>query len=327
MMNVSVIGSGKIVSEALPILCGTEGIHVRSLWTRAHSLDRTRGLASAHNVQIVCTDYDEVLTDPLTDCVYIALINSVHYEYALQALEAGKNVILEKPACLRAVELGHLVEVARRNHLFLFEAVTLLHLPAMHILRERLLPQIGRIRHVECNYSQRSSRMDRYLCGDVAPALDPNAGGGALTDINVYNLHFVNALLGKPLQASYHCLTGYNGVDLSGTALLRYPEALAVCTGSKETETASFGLIQGEKGWIRVNGPVSTMSGLTWCLNGGQPQEMDVPPVAHRLAPEFAAFASLYAQRDYDGMNHLLDHSLSVMELLSTLIPYGKFDD
>ena len=317
-MNIAIIGTGKIVHEALPVIVGTEGIVVRSIWCREHSLAKAEALAAQFGIPQVATDYAAVLADPQVDTVYVALVNSVHYAYALQALQAGKNVILEKPACMSHRELARLAEEARARGLMLFEAVTLLHLPAFHLLQTELLPQLGVIRHVECNYSQRSSRYDAYLHGEVLPAFDPAAGGGALMDINIYNLHFVIALFGKPDSARYYCRRGFNGVDLSGTVVMNAP--LCLCTGAKDTDAPSFGLLQGDNGWLRIEGPVSTMAAMTICLRGQQPRQIPIAPVSHRLAPEFAAFADILRRQDYALMNRLLDHSLAVMTVVDEIV-------
>ena len=324
-MNLSIIGTGKIVCEALPVIAGTSGIAVRSIWSRPHSMSKAHSLAEQFCIPMVTADYAAVLADSSVDTVYIALINSVHYAFAYRALCAGKHVILEKPACLSLSELSALALEARRRGLMLFEAVTLLHLPAFRLLRDELLPQLGTIRHIECNYSQRSSRYDAYLCGEVLPAFDPAAGGGALMDINIYNLHFVIALFGLPSSAVYYCRRGFNGVDLSGTVVMEYGQTsssqspFSLCTGAKDTDAPSFGLLQGDNGWLRIEGPVSTINGLTLCLNGSQPEEVPLPPLAHRLAPEFAAFADILSRRDFGSMNRLLDHSLSIMQTLDGL--------
>lgn len=318
-MNLSIIGTGKIVHEVLPVIVGTEGIRVCSIWAREHSLAKAQALATRFSIPIVTADYAAVLADTQVDTVYIALINSVHYAFALQALQAGKHVILEKPACLCYRELTHLASEARQRGLMLFEAVTLLHLPAFHLLCSELLPQLGKLRHVECNYSQRSSRLDAYLRGEVLPAFDPETGGGALMDINIYNLHFVLALLGQPQSARYLCHRGYNGVDLSGTVVLEYAEQLALCTGAKDTDAPSFGLLQGDNGWLRIDGPVSTMYSITICLRGEQPRQIPLPPVSHRLAPEFKAIADILHRQDYDTMNRLLEHSLAVMQTIDKI--------
>ena len=326
-MNISIIGTGKIVQEALPVIAATDGIFIRSILAREHSLQRAEAMAETYGIPLVCTDYEAVLTDDVVEVVYIALINSVHFSYAMRALQAGKHVILEKPACLCAEEFQQLVEEARARHLMLMEAVTLLHLPSFKILREELLELLGTIRHVECNYSQRSSRYDAYLRGEVLPAFDPEAGGGALMDLNIYNLHFVLSLLGRPYRATYLCCRGFNEVDLTGTAVLEYSEdqgsskssVIALLTSSKTTDAPSFGLLQGDCGWLRIDGPVSTLSSITLCLRGHQPRQIPLSPVSHRLAPEFAAFADLFHHQDYETMNQLLDHSLAVMQTLDEL--------
>ena len=336
-MNLSVIGSGKIVHEALPVIAATEGVAVHSIWCREHSLAKAQALAAKYGILQVMTDYDAVLADPQVDTVYVALINSAHYAYALQALKAGKHVILEKPACLHYSELQHLAEEARGRQLMLFEAVTLLHMPAFHLLRDEFLPQLGMIQSVECVYAQRSSRYDAYLRGEVLPAFDPAAGGGALMDINIYNLHFVIALFGKPASARYDCRRGFNGVDLSGTVFLDYiaqPAPLpygragggsAFLIGAKDADGDNHGLIVGDKGSLRIDGPVSTMASITLTLRGEQPRQ--VYPAfwtggesVHRLAPEFAAFVDILHRRDFDTMNRLLDHSLAVAQVVDEII-------
>ncbi len=326
-MNISIIGTGKIVQEALPVIAATDGIFIRSILARQHSLTRAEAMAETFGIPLICTDYEAVLADDIVEAVYIALINSVHFDFALRALKAGKHVILEKPACLCADEFRVLAEEARARHLMLFEAVTLLHLPAFRVLRGELVPQLGALRHIECNYSQRSSRYDAYLRGEVLPAFDPSAGGGALMDLNIYNLHFVISLLGCPRQVTYLCSRGFNGIDLTGTAVLGYsgdetssaPSPIALLTASKATDAPSFGLLQGECGWLRIDGPVSTLSSITLCLHGQQPHQIPLPPVSHRLAPEFATFAELFHRQDYGTMSTLLDHSLAVMQTLDKL--------
>lgn len=322
-MKLAIIGTGKIVQEALPVLAASPGICLHSICARPHSQEKAEALAQNYGIAHVTTDYATVLADAAVEVVYVAVINSVHFPYAMKALKAGKSVILEKPACLNSDDLGDLMEEARRRNLFLLEAVTLLHLPAFQLLKDELLPRLGTIRHVECNYSQRSSRLDRYLHGDVAPAFDPEAGGGALMDINIYNLHFTQALLGPAHTAAYTYHAGYNGVDLSGTAVLGYPDTIAVCTGSKETDAPSFGLIQGDDGWVRIEGPVSTMGSITLCLRGEEPKEIPVEKPVHRLAPEFATFTRLFHQADrqaaLDKARDLIQLSYNVMKTVEML--------
>lgn len=72
----------------------------------------------------------------------------------------------------------------------------------MTFIKEHL-DQLGDIKIVECNYSQYSSRYDAFKRGDIAPAFNPKMGGGALRDLNIYNIHFVVGLFGRPKTVQY----------------------------------------------------------------------------------------------------------------------------
>ena len=64
---------------------------------------------------------------------------------------------------------------------------------------------------------------ERYLQGDIAPAFNPKLGGGAMNDLNVYNINIVIGLFGEPLTTAYYANRGHNGIDTSGTMVLLIP--------------------------------------------------------------------------------------------------------
>ena len=96
-MKVGIIGTGKIVAEALYAIDSLEEIEVNAIFARPHSRKRGEDFALKYDIPSVYTDYDELLKEAEVDTVYIGLVNNVHFEYAKRALESGKNVILEKP--------------------------------------------------------------------------------------------------------------------------------------------------------------------------------------------------------------------------------------
>ena len=63
-------------------------------------------------------------------------------------------------------------------------------LSLIHIFRE-LLPRIGRVKLVQCNFSQYSSRYDAFCAGETPVSFDPECAGGALMDLNVYNISYI----------------------------------------------------------------------------------------------------------------------------------------
>lgn len=292
-MRLALIGTGKIVREVLDAIKDLPNLERTAIWARPHSRDKAGQLAADYGIDSVSTDYPELLSRTDIDFVYIGLINSVHYEYARQALLAGKNVIMEKPFCATERETAELIALAEKQGLFLFDAVSFLYMPNFLFLQENI-GRLGKIKLVQANYSQYSSRYDSYRQGIVQPAFDPAAYGGALYDINFYNITLVTALFGAPESFRYTPNLGFNGVDTSGILQLAYPDFSAVCTGAKDSDSPGFFVVQGEDGWLRVDGNPNVLPNVTLKLRGQDMQTVELNGDKHRLTHEFIAFAELY---------------------------------
>ena len=314
-MKLAILGTGFIVKEgALPALQEVPEVEVTAIFARPRSQEKAEALARQYKIPQVYTDYEKLLAADDVDFVYVGLTNSVHYEYGKKALLAGKHVIMEKPFASTAAEVQELRELALAKGLYMFEAVTCLHLPNFHAIKE-MLPQLGNIKGVQANYSQYSSRYDRYLQGEVLPAFDPALSGGALYDINIYNLNFIVGLFGAPTQVSYKPNKGFNGIDTSGVALLDYPGFTAVAMGAKDADSPCFITIQGEKGWLQVTGAPNALKTFAVALHGERKvTHYELNRYAHRMVHEFQEFADCYARQDYENMRRGLDVSLAVME-------------
>lgn len=318
-MKLAILGTGFIVKEgALTALKDVPEIETTAIFSRPKSKRVAEALAADYSIPNVYTDYDELLADPDIDFVYVGLINSVHYEYTKKALLAGKNVIVEKPFASAAAEVRELRDLALARHLYVFEAVTIHYLPNFCAIRE-FLPKLGTIRAVVANYSQYSSRYDKYLQGEVLPAFDPQRSGGALYDINIYNLNFIIGLFGAPESVNYTANLGFNGIDTSGVATLTYPGFFALAIGAKDTASPGYITIQGEKGWIRVTGaPNELRSFETHLLGTGVTTHNELNRYPHRMVHEFQEFAKMFHEKDYDRMTKGLDVSVAVLETAET---------
>lgn len=316
-MKLALVGTGMIAHEVLGVFetFFQNRIEVVSVYSRFRTVEKAKQLAQEHQIPKVYTMFDELLAQQDIDFVYVANANSVHYEYAKMALEAGHNVIVEKPICPTIQETQELAQLALRNHLYLFEAVSPLHLPNLKKVGE-LLPELGRIKIVHANYSQYSSRYDRYLQHDVAPAFDPHCAGGALLDLNIYNLNLVVGLFGMPVGAQYYPNKGFNGVDTSGTLILRYPSFVATCIGAKDCTGPSGFTIQGEKGWIHIEGAPNELKEVKITV-GGKTRSYALNQFPHRLVHEFEEFMEIYEEKNFEKMKSYLDISLNVMKTLN----------
>ena len=308
-MKLAFIGTGKIVHDALGAVKDEAQIEKTAIFARPHSLEKAQALAKEHGIAEVWTDYDELLEKTQADTVYIGLINSAHYPYAKKALQQGKHVILEKPFTPFLEEAEELLRLAEEKDLCIFEAITVLHSDMIKEM-EKNLPKLGKLRMALCNYSQYSSRYDDYRQGKAAHAFDPAYYGGALYDINVYNLHYCATLLGSPKEVSYHANLGFNGIDTSGTLVLTYPGFCAVCTGAKDSDSPCYIQIQGEDGWMRLEGKPNSPSKLVTVYVNKEDSTLtkdasgamvrstltetyEPQPVPHRMTPEFRNFAAI----------------------------------
>lgn len=315
-MKICVIGSGKIANEVAGAL-RKEAPEIGITAVYAHSRRATaEKLAQEYDIPKVYTDYAQLLREDTADFVYIAVVNTAHYDYARQALLAGRNVIVEKPFTSTFAEAAELAALAKERKLWLFEAVTTLHLPN-YMLTKELMGKTAPIRIVQCNYSQYSSRYDRYLKGDVAPAFDPTLGGGALNDLNIYNINVVAGLLGSPKSMRYYANRGFNGIDTSGVLVMKYDGTVAVCTAAKDSACPSSVIIQGEKGTIVIPSAPNEVKKVTLTVDGSV-QEWQNNKYESRLVHEFKDFERIWQSGDYDSMNRYLKTSLTVMQVLET---------
>ena len=298
-MKISIAGTGKIAEEVMRMLHDefVGEIEVTGIFAREQSVEHAIDLCQAYApTGYVYTDYQRMLQEAEADFVYIANANHVHHEYAMQAMMAGKNVIVEKPIAVDRVQTEELIDTAIQRCVYCLPAFSLLYMPMFRKLQE-FIPKLGTIRMVHCNYAQRSSRYDRYLKGELTPVFDPAMAGGTLADLNVYNLCFAIALFGPPRTVRYECNRGYNGIDTSGTLLCHYPTSLAVLSASKDSDGISYGCIQGEEGYIEVQGSVSTLDSFTVHLKGQEPITFKNEEGHHRLSYEFREFLNLIENR------------------------------
>lgn len=317
-MKLALFGTGMIVKEVLPVLQTVDGIELKAILSTPRSLDLAEALARDYDMELATSDISDILGHAEIDTVYIGTPNHTHYAYAKQALLAGKHVICEKPFTLTLAEFEDLRELAEAKELYLFEAITNQYLENFTYLKENL-GQIGEVKIVECNYSQYSSRYDAFKRGEIAPAFNPEMGGGALRDLNIYNIHLVVGLFGKPLDVRY-LANMERGVDTSGLLLMDYGHFKAVCIGAKDCSAEIKSTIQGNKGSLAVHGPTNSMPEVSLTLNGQETKKTNRNTDNHRMANEFEHFKRVLETGDFETMLAGLEHSQQVMEVLEVAV-------
>lgn len=312
-MKLAVLGTGKIVQEFLPMIQQVTDVELVALLSTPRSLDKAKEMQAQYQVQEVYTDYETLLGNATIDTVYVALPNHLHYQYTKAALLQGKNVICEKPFTLNAQQLQELIQIATEKRLILLEAITNQYLNNFLQIKKDLA-QLGKIKIVECNYSQYSSRYDAFKEGKILPAFDPQKGGGALMDINIYNIHFVVGLFGKPEKVQY-LANIERDIDTSGILVLDYGAFKAVCIGAKDSTAQIRSVIQGTDGSIEVLGATNEMPRYER-RSKTEIEAVNVNLDKHRMYQEFEKFTEVIDQKDLAFALEQLNHSLTVMQVV-----------
>lgn len=322
-MKLGIAGTGTIVEEVLPVLFEKPQITIAAICSTKRSESKMHTLKKRYNIPHGYTDYMELLADSTCDTVYIALPNHLHYSYACGALKAGKHVIVEKPITSHINETNALIELAKENHLFLFEAITTMYNAHYHKVKE-LLPKIGNIKLISCNFSQYSRRYDAFLAGNIEPVFDAAKCGGVLMDLNSYNVQYIAGILGAPQKVAYHT-TMEQGIDTGGILALDYPDCNAVCIASKSCSAPCHCQIQGTKGYILQPSPANVCGPVELHLNDGTiecydltpPETEEAPHNSHRMSEEFDAFGNAIDSGNYALCEKMLRHSLIVSDILT----------
>lgn len=226
--------------------------------------------AAKHGITKTHDSYDDLIADPEIDLIYNALPPVDHARYSIQALEAGKHVLCEKPFALNAREAEVMVDTATRTGKRLIEAFhDRLHPVFEHLLELKSSGMLGAIDSLEAEFNAYiafSPRELRHL---------PEQGGGALMDLGCYPAHWMRCFMGEePTVISAKGSKSKTGVDLDMVAELEFSGGIPakLRTDMKEgTVNKALFIIEGERGRIEVENPIHPHRGhsIRAYLDGG----------------------------------------------------------
>ena len=312
-IRLGTIGSGFIVHNILDAVNEVEGIRCVAVYSR--TVEKGNALTEKYGVEKVYTDMSEFLADEEINCVYVASPNLLHYEQTKNALLAGKHVLCEKPFCTKLEHAKELVALAKEKGLFLMEAVPTTYLLNYPVLKEAV-SKIGKIKLVQGNFSQYSSRYDAFLRGEMPNIFNPEYAGGCLMDINFYNVYLNVALFGKPQKAVYFPNFAENAkIDTSGVLIMQYDDFVSENVGAKDTWGVNFFLIEGEKGYIYAKGGSCSLEELE-IVTKNTKETFFGQVDTDRWLYEIMNLTPLLLADNYDAIYEKLDITLDAVEVM-----------
>jgi len=312
-MKLAILGTGMIVDMILRFYT-TLPIEETYLLSTKRSYQKAQQMAESYGFKGVYDDYDQLLSEADFDTVYIGLPNHLHFDYAIKAIEAGKNVICEKPMVTNVNEMTQLIKAAQVHDVIILEAMTVHYLPLVTKMAS-LLDSLGDLKMATLHNTHYSSRYDAFRAGTILPAFDPEKCGGSLYDINDYNLHLALCLFGQP-KASYYHATVEQGIDTHGVLILDYGTFKVSCIGAKDCFGSNYSQIQGTDGEISYIGGPGMLTGFDVTYKNGDTKHYhDDVDYAHRY--EFMRFIEIIDHHDRRAADELMAISVMANDIMA----------
>jgi predicted dehydrogenase len=215
MQTIGILGAAGIAVNAIiwPVR-RRDDVRVRAV----ASLSWAKQYAAEHDIERAYDTYEALLADPDVDLIYNALPPSMHAEWTIAALRAGKNVLCEKPFTMTAAEATRVVAAAADTGNRVIEAFHDHYHPLSAWIRSTVAAgTLGRIHHAEAVFTGSTPFAPDTL------RHEPALGGGALMDLGCYPVHWVRSLFaGPPVVTSAKATRNPAGADLSMDAELAF---------------------------------------------------------------------------------------------------------
>jgi len=254
-VNWGVLGAAAIATgKVMPAINDSPSATLLALASR--DLKKGRAAAEALSIPRVYASYDELLADPDIDVIYVPLPNHLHFEWAMQALKAGKHVLCEKPLCLTADQVAQLCVVRNQVGRYIEEGFAYRNHPQWEKLDELLHNSvIGAVRAVH-------GVLAKQFFNPADIRNDAAAGGGALYDLGSYTISACNLIFKRPPSRVISAIDRDPEfhTDRLTTALLDYGDGHATFTVASQAGPSGWATHQqltvvGATGWLRFDFP------------------------------------------------------------------------
>ena len=310
--KVGIVGTGWIACKAALTLKDVDGITCYAVASR--SMDTAQAFAAEWGIPRCYGSYSAMLDDPEVDLVYVGTPHSHHFDVTREALEKGKPCLVEKAFMANHRQSLEIVNLSRKNKVFLAEAIWTRYQPVVKIIRDLMAEgRIGTPRLITATLG--------YSMGDKPRIMRPDLCGGALLDLGVYALNFVRMFCDASIsKIESQCVKSHTGMDLSNAISISFDNGMlanvqssACCVGD------NIGVIAGTEGNIivdNINNPQRVR------LNTHDREfvsEVAVPQQITGYEYEFIACRDAIASGLIEPPQMPLDETLYIMQLMDEL--------
>ena len=309
-VRFGIVSTAAINQHILAAAAASPAVEISAVASRSQTT--ADAYAAQHGIGKAYGTYDDLLADPSIEAVYISLPNSLHVDWSIRALRAGKHVLCEKPFDSRVSEVLRAYDAAEAADRLLAEAFMYRHHPQTELFAKLVRDEIGSLRTIRIGLGGMRSDGD-----DIR--LKPELDGGVLTDIGCYCVSMARLLAGEPAIVIGSSVLGPTGIDVRFAGLLRFPgQVTALFDCGFDQAPSAFVEVVGSEGTLRAVDPfLLSDSTIELAKVGEEPRPVDVPIAdSYRLELEDLAAAIRGQARTLLGREDALGQA-RVLEALS----------
>lgn len=255
-LRIGIIGAARVAVYAM-IAPAAANPRTEVAGIAARDPARAQDFATTHGIAKVYASYDALIADPVIDLVYVATPPALHKAIAVKALQAGKNVLVEKPFAANAREAAEIIAAVKPGS-HVFEAFHYRHHALWHRIVELVRAgTLGRIERIEAAFHVPIPKAPEEFRWNAA------LGGGALMDLGCYPLQWVRVVAGEEPRVMSSRMRVVDGVDAATEAELSFPSG-AVANISCRMDGEGFKAflnVDGTHGALRVINPLAPQMG------------------------------------------------------------------
>lgn len=311
MIKLAVIGVGAMAHNMCTTVKGMDNIDRYAVWGR--EADNPQKFADEFQIKHVYTDLDEMLADKEIDLCYIAVPHSHHYKMAKACLEAGHNVLCEKPFTVNAEQAKKLFAYAEEHKLLLQEAIWTRYMPSRKIIDDIIKSgEIGEVTSLTANLG--------YDLTHVPRIWDRKLAGGAMLDVGVYLINLGLMVFG-PDVASVNALASYKGeVDMIDSITMMWKGGQVA---TMQTNVAAHmnrdGCIFGNKGYIEIQNVNNPEKIEVFGLDYKLAKEYPIPPQITGYEYEMQACVDAIEKGEYEVGDMPHSETVKVLEIMDDI--------
>jgi len=241
-----IVGLGKIAHHFVKDLALVKDANLYAVASR--TTEKAMEFSNEYGATVSYGSYEALFKDPKVTVVYIATPHSSHAKWAMAALKAGKHVLCEKPLGMNLEEVLAMTAMAKKQGLFLMEALWTRFNPSMVDIVSKVAQQkIGTVSYLQADFG--------FYAMDNDPnsrVLNPALGGGSLLDIGIYPIFLAYLILGMPKEIMATATYSKQGTEVQTAMIFNYENAKAVLYSGFTSKSSMVAQISGSEGLITI---------------------------------------------------------------------------